>query len=297
MGNIGEPKDGDIAAEIKMVRARVSGAILVVEGDSDLTVFDRFTCSDASEIVVAHGKDNVLSAMMRLQMQGDDKGVVAVVDSDYWKMAQVLPVPYNVILTPYHDMEVSMLNSDALPRFLGLFGSSGKIARFLSKTRFSSIREALLDRALPLGRLRWLSFSKQLNLTFKSLASNIDSSISGSDLALNMRRVLISVIRDTPGCHMPPAELESAISDEGMLYPREQVCSGHDMMHILAKGLRKALGNADSRIGNKDHVEKIMRAAYGVDDFRGSSLCFSLCVWENSNQPYRLLKDICRSFG
>ena len=60
----------------------IPGVLLLVEGQGDETVFDRFCAEDECSIVVCLGKKNVLDAVDQLGMSGF-VGALGLADRDF----------------------------------------------------------------------------------------------------------------------------------------------------------------------------------------------------------------------
>ena len=67
------------------------------------------------------------------------------------------------------------------------------------------------------------------------------------------------------------------------------VCCGHDLVHILAVGLQKAIGTHSAQTASAELVEKWLRLAYEYAHFRKTQLYSSIQQWEKANQPFVVL--------
>ncbi len=93
-----------IAAQIRLIRQVRKGTVLILEGDSDGKVFDRFIDTTSCDIEVAFGKKNVLDALDLLEDEGFP-GVVALVDSDFDRILELKSTLVNLCVTDQHDLD------------------------------------------------------------------------------------------------------------------------------------------------------------------------------------------------
>ena len=68
-----------------------------------------------------------------------------------------------------------------------------------------------------------------------------------------------------------------------------QICSGHDVVEILAFGLREVFGNSDARHTNEGIIDRTLRLAYDMTMFKKTELYSSILDWEEENVPYIVL--------
>ena len=151
------------ANAIRLKRQEHRGSFLVVEGRDDRLFFEQFVDRRNCRVIVADGKQNVADVVGILE--GDRfPGVAGVMDADLDHVEGSTWASDNLILLETVDLEALLIRSTALDRVLVELGSTEKIARF-----GTSVREALLAAALPIGCLRLHSRRLALNLTFHGL--------------------------------------------------------------------------------------------------------------------------------
>jgi len=92
-----------VANTIRMSRSQHAGAFLIVEGDSDVRVFNRFVDSKC-RIISAKNKENAVAALDILS-KDKFKGVLAVVDADFWHWEGKKIDNPDLLLTDTHDLE------------------------------------------------------------------------------------------------------------------------------------------------------------------------------------------------
>ena len=277
----------DIANTIRMMRPQFAGAVVIVEGDSDARVYGRFIGEEFCRIIPAHGKSNVLIAMGILERTAFI-GVLAIIDSDFSRLDSSEPASENVLSTDTHDLETLIVHSDALDTVLSEFGSAIRLKR-LGK----SVRDVLLKAALPIGYLRWISSSKQdnLSLRFKDASFARVVKTRNKTMITDIDAVLTETKKQSHNTPFDINDLKARIVDllkRGNHDPW-QVCRGHDMIHILTIGLKMVFGNRNAKYVSYEQVDRIMRIAFGHAEFSRTLLFESLKKWEQDNPDFRIL--------
>jgi len=95
-----------VIAEIKMVRTKFAGTILITEGDSDYKFLKSFISDAKCYLLPAHGKANAVDCIT-LARNGSLKGILSFVDADHDRILNKLPKDENIVVTDYHDSEPS----------------------------------------------------------------------------------------------------------------------------------------------------------------------------------------------
>jgi hypothetical protein len=281
--------DGDLIAELVMTRSAFHGTLMPLEGATDSRLFEKFVDAGKCRIVPGHGRQSVIEAVVELGYRGH-RGIVAVVDADRWHLeGRGSPSP-NIIPTKTSDIELVILSSPALNRVRNELLSDAKVKNFVARRGKASLLEVLLEIAYPAGILRWISHRDGLNLKFQGI--DYASFLSPTSLELDRTRFVRRVLQQTGN---PNLTAERVLKDlevtekEGL--PASQVCCGHDVVAVLAAGMRRALGS--HRVGECDpsYLEKILRLAFEMRDFQSTHLYADLRRWEMENAPFRIFAD------
>jgi len=278
----------DIANQVRMMRPVFTGTALIVEGDTDARTYRRFIDGNRCRIVPAHGKSNAINAVCFLDESGH-KGVLAIVDSDFWRLEGTRPPGDNVLATDTHDLETMIISSESLDVVLAEFGSPNKLSRL-----DGDIRGVLLDAAKPIGYIRWISGSTRdnLSLRFKNLSFEAVIETRDDTVTTNIDILIREVRSHSRSAHFSTREMKTRIGRliDDDAYDPWQVCRGHDMVHILTIALREVFGNRHARTISYDQVDRILRIAYGIAQFSRTRLYASIRAWEKQNGDYRVLE-------
>ncbi|MCL5252971.1 MAG: DUF4435 domain-containing protein [Candidatus Thermoplasmatota archaeon] len=275
----------DIANSIRMGQTVYKGSYLIVEGERDDRIISNFSHPSECRLLPANGKSNVLNVLNILET-AMFRGAAAIVDSDFWKIDGGPPKTRNLFSTDYHDFEVQMIMSSALDRVVVEHARRNKVNELIRREGMS-LRDILFGSASILGALRLLSTRQNLSLDFKNL--DFSTFIDKKSLNIDKDKVISTVISNTAGTRIDESRIKRDLVDIlNEDHAREQLCCGHDLIAILAIGLRFTLGN--SRIHfTEPYIASDLRLSYPLEEIRRTELYGSLKEWEGTNQPFLLL--------
>jgi hypothetical protein len=267
------------ANQIRLRRSTFSGTFLLVEGSSDKVFYERFVDKIACQIVIMVGKTRAIAVIDILDRSNFD-GVLAIVDADFDRLEGSVDKSVNLLLTDTHDLETMLIESPALDKVIAKFGSAEKIAKLKL-----DVRKSLVEAGISIGYLRWVSQCDGLNLTFSDLKFN--RFIDEKTLQMNELDLIQEVKNKSQAFSLKTEDLQRRIAaEDNKGFNPWQVCCGHDLVEILALGLRKTIGTMKVE---SDDLERNLRLAYEEVYFRKTQLWANLRQWESNNQPYQVL--------
>lgn len=277
----------DIANTVRMMRPLFTGTVVLVEGDTDARVYGKFTDSEKCQVMPTFGKSNALGALDILRKDNRD-GVVSIIDSDFWALDGIEPDDDNVFVTDTHDLETMIISSPAFDAVLAEFGSRTRIEKLKRP-----ITEIIVEAAQPIGYLRWLSSPKKDNLYLSFRDVDIPAIIdrSGKPITVNIGLMLKILRKTSRGAPFNISRVRKKLDTllEEQAHDPWHVARGHDLVHILAVGLREFFGNRVGRTVTYDQIDRILRLSYGYLEFSASKLYESLKKWESDNPDYKIL--------
>ncbi len=276
----------DLAAEVHMLRAGFTGSILIVEGETDKRLMTRFVEVNYCRILVAYGKENALEAIDNLEDSEED-GFLAVLDADFWHITEGLPSKDHVLVTDDHDLDVMLFMSKATSRLIDEYASRPKTVKFLRGRGAEDIRLTILKICEPIGILRWVSARDCLQLVFEGL--KFKAFVEAATLNLEIEKLVEAVLRNSSVPIRRRAGLIREISKTAGIHPLRQICNGHDVIELLAIGLRRAIGSRDAKTAAPSNVASLLRLAFGHRDFFETQLYQSIRDWERQHSPFRVL--------
>ncbi len=267
------------ANQIRLRRSSFSGTFLLVEGSSDNVFYQRFIDKIVCQIVVMAGKIRVIGVLDILNKSNFD-AVLAIVDADFDRLENSVYEGVNLLYTDTHDLETMLIDSPALDKVIAEFGSEEKIAKLQLDVRIS-----LVEAGRSIGYLRWISQCDRLNLTFSDL--KFSKFIDDKTLQMNELDLIQEVKNKSQAFSVKTEYLQQRIADEkNKGFNPWQVCCGHDLVEILALGLRKAIGTMSV---DSDSLERNLQLAYEEVYFRKTQLWVNIRQWESNNQLFQVL--------
>ncbi|NEQ40403.1 MAG: DUF4435 domain-containing protein [Okeania sp. SIO3I5] len=283
-----------VDAEANAIRLRRSlhkGTFLLVEGSSDKTFYERFVEKSECELVVISGKPSskqrVISVLKILE-ESNFLGILAIVDADFDRLTPPIDQKSaNLLYTDSHDLETMLINSPAFDKVISEFGSQEKISQFKKDIK-PDIRLVILESAVPIGYLRWISLGDGLDLTFEGI--KFSKFIDEETLKINEFEFISEVKKKSQNFSLKDEDLQQQLIDkrDGDRDPW-QICCGHDLVEILSFGLRKTIGSNKANDIEPNSLERNLRLAYEAVYFQGTQLYSDIRTWERNNKLFRVL--------
>lgn len=277
----------DIANTVRMTRSLHKGAFLIVEGDTDARVYKRFVAETDCKVIPAHNKDNAVNVLEMLENESF-KGLLVIVDADFWHLEGIKTNSVNLFLTDTHDLETMIISaSEVQEKILSECGSTNKI-----KQLHHPVIDLILEATLPIGLFRWIASSSLDNLPLKFRDLPFENFVEKTKLKVNINKLLEEVKANSGDPEIDEKSIKNKIKSlKKENHDPWQVCSGHDMVHILAIGLRSVFGNRKMRTLSADLLERMLRVAYEYSQFQLTQLYQSIENWEKTNPTYTVLKS------
>lgn len=271
-----------VANKIRLMRTQFQGSFLIVEGDTDARFYKNLVNKEKCCVASANGKKNVIQVLRILE---SDKflGVLAIIDADFDRLENNLPTQNNILITDNHDLEIMLLQSPALEKVLGEFGSEDKIQKLNQ-----DIRSILLTGGVYIGYLRWISLKESLNLRFEELS--FSKFIDKKTLILNQVKLIVTVKNNSQKPQINEQDIETKMQSlKSQNHDPWCVCCGHDLIEILSIGLCQLLGTNKTKNVEAEQIEKSLRLAYESSYFRNTKLYSLIQQWESLNTPFVIL--------
>lgn len=254
-----------------------TGSFLIVEGGDDSQFWQRWCARELCKIEIAGGRLGVEGVIARADHQ-HFSGALGIVDADFSGIDGV-PPSANILYTDHHDLETLLLQSSALDHVLIYYGDTERITAFETRAGHS-VRDALLARGLPFGRLRWLSERRTLRLPFDRLHPArflLDDAWQLDSEHLHHEAARL--------CNLTLSELHAHL-DTLPEAPPWKLCQGHDLLAILHQGLGSVLGQKPPNLRT---LSASLHLAYQQHELHTSTLYRDIRSWECQNPPYRIL--------
>lgn len=277
-----------IANEIRMMRSQHKGSFLLVEGSTDARLFERLVDKKNCKVLFSNGKDNALKSIDILDKAGF-KGVLAIVDADFW-IVENFKVPNSSILTTdAHDLETMFIFSKAFDNVLAEFGSTAKLGSIKK-----GLKDIIVELALPIGSFRLISSPTRKNLQLKFQGINYDAFIDFRSMKVDLIKLIDEVKANSKNSKIDVKKLKIEI--ENLMVQlngfTNHICSGHDLVEIFTSILVRGFGNSHSKNLDSNFLSTTLRLAYHFDCFSTTHLYTSIRKWELANAPFRVLDSV-----
>ena len=270
----------DISNEISMKRSYFSGSFLIVEGVTDCRLYGKFTDKDECNIVVAHSKDNVRISVRESYLRRNDRKVVGIVDQDLDGLNGIGHKP-PVFATDCRDTDTVMMRSSALDGVLLEYADPDKLEMFVNK--YGGVRDAVAAACYPLGLLMYVSDKHEHGLSFKDPDHSLFVDRKG--LKANIDSMIDIILSNSPHSSVTKKDLAAQLNKE-LKEERDpwNVCRGHDMISVLAIGLRDVFGSYNAKYVRSGEIGGALRLAYDKATFRSTSLFRETSKWSSDNR-------------
>jgi hypothetical protein len=276
----------DRLVELLMVRGVFAGTLLLLEGSTDCKFFDSFVVKAECQTFPAYGKERALEIVARASA-AQLQGLLAIVDADYWHIEGIQPPSHNVVITDVHDIEIMLITSPAVDKLIKEFGSPSKVDRYLKGQNVDRLSTALLANALPLGLVRWISWSEGLGLDFNGLA--LDRYANRETLVLDISRLISRVLQNSSSSRLDQQQIERRLLEQlGQTHRLDQICCGPDVLQLLAYGLRHALGSCSGQLARSEHIAAMLRMGFDSAYLLTTNLYREVKSWEVKNNGYHV---------
>ena len=268
----------DVANTVMMLATAFDGTIAVVEGVTDRRLYGKFFDKDKVEVIIAHSKSNVRNTIRETFKERRFRRVVGIIDADLDRLtgkAHKAPL----FITDTRDIEGMMLNSKAFDDILDEYGDRDRMDRFTDS--HGNIRKAIMSAAYPIGLLMYLSETKGLGFSFKEL--DYEYFIDRKTLKCDIKRMIENIMsRSRAARHVSVKNVYQMILTEEE-HEKKDVCRGHDLMAVMAIGLKYIFGANNSRNLNDDILSGSFRLAYDRDDIESTELYRESSEWCREN--------------
>lgn len=253
--------DANDIANSAMMAGASGKTVVIVEGVTDRRLYGKFMDPSVT-VVIAHSKSNVVGAIIQTSKRRKCEYVIGIADADLDYINHSIR-PGNLFLTDTRDSETLMFKSSAYDDVVSEYYDMEKSESF--EKRYGGIRERLIKSSYPVGILMYLSEKNGWKLCFKDL--DFETFIDRRTIDIDIRG-LVSALTENPNYAVKRKEILKSLEEE-LLIERDpwHVCRGHDLMKIMAIGLREAFGSWNSKHISDSALSGAFRLAFDNSDF------------------------------
>lgn len=273
----------EIAIEVKMRETTHHGPFLLVEGGSDVKFFAHQLGEKHIAFIPSYGWKNVVEAIAILDNE-NRTDVLGIIDRDYRDIVGAIPESINIIMTDSHSIETMMFASSAFHKVLKEKASDDKVKNYADG--IDGIRKKVLELGKPIGILRFYSYKEECCYSFENI--EMEKFIDKKVLLFSLEKFLAHL----RGIHTNNKTINEQLFNEAIqevmtikvLDDVYRLCCGHDLMEILAVGLKKLWGSYDSKEISGETIESLFRLAYSKEEFCQSELYSAIKNWFENRQ-------------
>lgn len=269
-----------------------SGGHLLVEGETDIKLYRKFTNTELSKVNVCFGKDRMREVHSILLERGFNK-MAGIRDADFIRVNGKFSDDYNesIFITDCHDSEGMIFKSDAFFSFLTEVVKTNHLDDFMKNK--GCIRKYIYELANPIACLRLANKRFNLGLAFKP-ASQEGNTIKFKKFIcektasyLGHEKLINTVVEYS-------SNRGSVISDRKTIIEKleeilalklsiEEVSNGHDLAEITYMICSKILKSNHPSLKNSASVESMLRLSFSKIEFSKTCLHSKLHEWQKIN--------------
>ncbi|MGC4964924.1 hypothetical protein ACLQ2H_02805 [Streptomyces globisporus] len=257
----------ELYAEMIMQRTNDTRNFLVVEGDGDISVIDRYLAQEKFTVIPANGKQTALEAL-GLAFSDSFDGVYSILDRDWLELLPGELQDERIVRTDKYDLDMSVFSlPDVYVSIASSYCVKGGYRVGGSGCSEEEIREACIEMALPVGVLRYLSERDGLQLRMRDFP--LHDVVDKNSLAVDIDLLISTAVARSKKATATHLAIKSAFLAErsGIAY-LARYCSGHDISRAFSI-LAKVRWSATISI---DTVERTARAAVSWAAFQQLSI-------------------------
>jgi len=260
-----EPKLVEIRMSISHLQNK-DKVFILLEGKTDIKLFRNIFSNIYTDTTALDGKDNLMEALRILEQENYSK-IIAIKDADFDHLEEV-NYPNNLFITDFHDMEVQMIESNALSSIINEFTSND-----CHSSLIDNLKNEIYDIAIEISYIRWYSNKQGGLFNFKRIPWNSLISYSNCSISFDKDKLLELLSQQLQGVELNTdnVNLLKEISID-----RLQLCNGHDLTILISNYF--SIGNI-----NQNKIEEALRLSYHFQDFQNTNLFHNLELWANSN--------------
>ncbi|MYU04531.1 hypothetical protein GTY81_11665 [Streptomyces sp. SID8366] len=264
----------ELYAEMIMQRTNDARNFLVVEGDGDIAVIDRYLAQDRFTVIPAHGKKTAHEALA-LVFADNFSGVYSILDRDWLELIPGDLRDARIVHTDSYDLDMSIfLLSDIYVSVASSYCIKGGYRVSQLGCSEEEIRKACVTMAFPVGVLRFISERDRLELRMRDFP--LHEVVDRSNLKVDIDLLVSTAIGRSKKASANPQGVKNALQVEmAGISDEARYCSGHD----IARAFSVLIKERWSTIMSTDSVERTARAAVSWEKLKSLSIYSDSARW------------------
>jgi hypothetical protein len=197
---------------------------ILVEGDGDEKIFQKFFDNEKPWIEIADVKDELKIIIKKLSCE--TKQIIGILDADFSNLKNEEPDSDCLFFTDCHDIEMTILREDEVR--VNIFAEYGKVKEM------KSIFDNILENAAYMGYLHWYNYETNYGYSFDGIFYKYDT----DKIAREEQRIIDIINIQSPykKQELKKEDVDSFISQKNTdnMY---NLCNGHDVIILFMKKL------------------------------------------------------------
>lgn len=228
--------------------------VLLVEGSIEIKFLKPFF--ETLTFIDNKGAEGVLETLRELNSRDEDKIILGLIDKDY----EILPIVdfTNLITTTHRDLEIDLLKSNALKRFLSEKGSANKLNSFGGENYSEVLLNSIFDLIKKVSILRLYNATEEKGWNFKEIS--LSKCLKYTNATFDDSKFIRTFKQKNSITEEEWGSFERYFTAE-MNRPLERITRGHDATVVLGMYLRKKIGSLESKFCEWEVVEENLRLA------------------------------------
>ncbi|MFT4927942.1 MAG: hypothetical protein ACI8WB_004057 [Phenylobacterium sp.] len=257
--------------------------IVMLEGSTDIKLFDKLLDSSQVKLDSFDGKDNVMTIIKGVKDEYPDR-VVGICDADFDHLNAVAPVP-PIFFTDTHDSETLIIEGVGIDAIISEYATQGYRDGLTRNLLQESLR-----LAYEIGLLKWFNAQHKHGLAFDEIDFDSFIKITGLKGEFCQEKFIDEVIHCSKSAQ--PKMYKAFVEGVENLRKRNacqfMVCSGHDVTKILALIIECNHGCTIEPF-RQSKVEETLRVSYNKANFALTALYQQLNKWQSHGERNRIV--------
>lgn len=266
-----ETKIGELRLDFKNPNSKGINFIFL-EGVSDVRLFRKFFDLDKCKVESIPGGNSKLEECIATLLSSHAL-IVAIRDADFIRMTNPSYRKNNIILTDFHDIEMTILShSESLNALLTEYTS-------IDSSDFSKIRNILMNL---LSSISLLKLNNDINSRKLKFESGFIDLLDFNNMRIDISQYISRILSKSTNATITDKQfLQKEIETTDIQnYDLLQLTNGHDLTKVLASFFNQKHGHKG--VSDTD-IESNLRISFNMDIFKRTSIYKEILNWEQAN--------------
>jgi hypothetical protein len=268
---------------------------ICVEGSKDCEIFEKVFNDKNCKVFSSHDKEGVTYLVKHNIYYGNTgynafvkNRILGIIDDDFDIYSNKVGTD-NIFTTVVHDLDIIMIESEALKEFEEKFIDQKKKNRFLAN---KNIKDILYEEGMYFGLARFINEKeRKYRINFDNLKMDkIKKYIQNQDFPFFDENTVIEILfldgKNNKNIEKEFRETFKKYLDNRKYYfsKPQNLCQGHDIFCLLLSIFKEKIGKEIALFYDEDALEWHFRdSLYRGFYFKETQLCSNLKKWESKH--------------